>query len=47
MRYEEDAELMKNNIIQDKVNQHILCIDDDLQLNLEPKINNKVINKKA
>ena len=44
--YEEDVEQTKNQIIQDKVNKHIESIDDDLQLNSETKINNKVINKK-
>ena len=45
--YEDDVEQVKNKLIQDKVEQHRVCIDNDLQLNLETKINNKLINKKV
>ena len=45
--YEETIELEQNKIISDKVYKHVQCIEDDLQLNQEIKINNKLINKKV
>ena len=43
----EEMELEQNKIISDKVNKHVQCIEDDMQLNQETKINNKLINKKV